>query len=205
MTVAARTDEQELLRLAIGPACHELRSPLAVVYGFARMLEGDEGLDERSRNYIKQVVRGAERLDHMLDDLSKLGRVAAGRMKPQVESVGIRSIVDVLAAAEPNQGRLHVDPGTDVTLKADPAWLSESLQATVDALCFEEGIDLRLSWRLEPHDVHIQLVPNSSFPMIDIEPEKSSLGLSLARMRVVSMGGSFDGGGDRVSIVLPRG
>ena len=45
MTVASDHDTQELLRLAIGPACHELRSPLAVVYGFARMLEGSPDLE----------------------------------------------------------------------------------------------------------------------------------------------------------------
>jgi hypothetical protein len=97
-----------------------------------------------------------------------------------------------------------VDPGTDVTVKADAAWLTEGLQAVVDGLCFEDGIDVRLTWRHEPHEVHMHIVPNSSFPMIDVEPEKSGLGLSLARMRIVAMGGAFDGSGDRIVITLPR-
>lgn len=206
MTVAARQDMQELLQLAIGPACHELRSPLAVVYGFARMLEGNgdgEG-DVTSLRYVPQIVRGAERLDTLLDDLSRLGRVAAGRTLPHLEQVPLGPLVADLAAVQNNLDRLSVDAGPNVEVRADPAWLSESLQAVIDGLCFEEGIDLKLSWRAEQHDVHLQVVPNSSFPMIDIEPEKSSLGLSLARMRIVAMGGTFDGGGDRIAIVLPR-
>lgn len=206
MTVASDQDTQELLRQAIGPACHELRSPLAVVYGFARMLEGGSSVDEAARTkYVSQIVRSAERLDHMLDDLSKIGRIAASRIHPQLEHVPLRTVVDDLCATAPNDGRLTVDPGADVTVKADPAWLTESLQAVVDGLCFEEGIDVRVTWRHEPHEVQLHVVPNSSFPMIDVEPDKSGLGISLARMRIVAMGGSFEGSGDRIVIVLPRG
>jgi light-regulated signal transduction histidine kinase (bacteriophytochrome) len=205
MTLAATTAQrQELLQLAIGPACHELRSPLAVVYGFARMLENTEGLDASTEKYVSQIVRASERLDTMLDDLSRIGRIASGRTPGQIEHVSLAGVIDELTANAANEGRLIVDHGADITVKADPAWLTESLQAVIDGLCFEDGLDVRLTWRHEPHDVHIQLVPNSSFPMVDVEPEKSSLGISLARMRVVAMGGSFEGAGDRVVIALPR-
>jgi len=206
MTVASRHDTQELLKLAIGPACHELRSPLAVVYGFARMLENGGNIDEAATaKYIGQIVRSAERLDSMLDDLSKLGRIAATRMHPQVESVHLQPLVDDLVATSANDGRLSVEPGPDVAVKVDPAWLSESLQSIVDGLCFEDGIDVRITWHHEPHEVHLHIVPNSSFPMIDVEPEKSNLGISLARMRIVAMGGAFEGSGDRVVVTIPRG
>ncbi|MCW2956440.1 MAG: integral rane sensor hybrid histidine kinase [Thermoleophilia bacterium] len=205
MTLASSTDKQELLQQAIGPACHELRSPLAVVYGFARMLEGNTDLDATTAKYVAQIVRASERLDSMLDDLSKIGRISAGRTNGQIEQVSVAGIVEALASNARNEGRLIIDRGPDVNVKADPQWLTESLQAVIDGLCFEEGLDVRLSWRHEPHDVHIQFVPNSSFPMVDVEPEKSSLGISLARMRVVAMGGIFEGGGDRVVVVMPRG
>lgn len=205
MAVASGQDTQQLLQQAIGPACHELRSPLAVVYGFARMLEGSSNIEPAAQEkYVGQIVRSAERLDRMLDDLSKIGRIAAQRMHPQIEHVPLRSIVDDLCATSTNDGRLAVDPGADVTVKADPTWLTESLQAIVDGLCFEDGIDVRLTWRHEPHEVQLHIVPNSSFPMVDVEPDKSGLGISLARMRVVAMGGTFDGSGDRIVIALPR-
>lgn len=206
MSVASSQDTQELLRLSIGPACHELRSPLAVVYGFARMLENAANLDEEATaKYVTQIVRSAERLDHMLDDLSKIGRIAAGRMHPSYEHVPLRSVIDDLCATSTNEGRLNVDAGADVSVKADTAWLTESLQAVIDGLCFEEGIDVRLTWRHGAHEVQLHIVPNSSFPMIDVEPDKSGLGISLARMRIVAMGGGFEGSGDRVVVTLPRG
>lgn len=204
MPVAARHDTQELLQLSIGPACHELRSPLAVVYGFARMLEGSDVDPETVKRYVPQIVRGAERLDGLLDLLAQMGRVAAGRVLPSVSSVSLRSVVEDLAALERNQGRLRVEMGDDITVRVDQNWLSESLQAIVDGLCFDDGIDVRLSWTHEKHEVQVRIVPNSSFPMIDVEPDKASLGLALARMRTVAMGGSFDGIGDRIVLTLPR-
>ena len=191
--------------MSIGPACHELRSPLAVVYGFARMLETTPDQDPTTAKYVAQIVRGAERLDALLDDLGKLGRIASNRMHPQVEPVSLRSVVDALGSSAANEGRLRIDAGTDVKVKADPTWLQSALQAIVDGLCFEDGIDVQVSWRHDQHDVIVQLVPNSSFPMIDVEPEKSGLGISLARVRVIAMGGNFDGSGDRITLTLPRG
>ncbi|MCW2927899.1 MAG: hypothetical protein JWM86_1867 [Thermoleophilia bacterium] len=206
MTVASERDTQALLQLAIGPACHELRSPLAVVYGFARMLEGSHDIEPAAQaKYIGQIVRSAERLDRMLDDLSSIGRVAAQRVHPKLEHLPLRAVVDDLCATSTNEGRLYVDPGADVSVKADPTWLTESLQAVVDGLCFEEGIDVRITWRHEPHDVQLHIVPNSTFPMVDVEPDKSGLGISLARIRVIAMGGTFEGSGDRIVITLPRG
>ncbi|MEO6866852.1 MAG: histidine kinase dimerization/phospho-acceptor domain-containing protein [Gaiellales bacterium] len=205
MSVTSSQDTQELLQLSIGPACHELRSPLAVVYGFARMLEGADNLDDAAiAKYVGQIVRSAERLDTMLDDLSKIGRIAAARMHPQTEFVPLRAIIDDLGATSANESRLRVDAGPDVSIKADPAWLTESLQATIDGLCFEEGIDVHLTWRHGPHDVQIHIVPNSSFPMVDVEPDKSGLNISLARMRIVAMGGGYEGSGDRIVITMPR-
>ena len=204
MTVASGQDTQELLRLAIGPACHELRSPLAVVYGFARMLDSDDKLDDTHARYVAQIVRASERLDAMLDDLSKLGRTAAGRVHSRPEAVSLRAIAADLCATSTNSERLRVDAGPDVSVRVDPTWLAESLQAIIDGLCFEEGIGVTMTWRRQPQDVHLQIVPNSSFPMIDVEPEKSSLGISLARMRIIAMGGTFDGGGDRIAVTLPH-
>lgn len=204
MSVASHQDPQELLRLAIGPACHELRSPLAVVYGFSRMLEDMKGLDATPARYASQIVKAAERLDVLLDDLSQIGRVAAGRSVPQLESVRLHALVADVAATTGNEQRLRVDPGTDVAVRVDATWLAESLRGIAEALCFEDHMGVRLSWRQEPHEVQLHLVPDSAF-MIDVDPDKSALGLALARVRIVAMGGVFEGTGDRVIVTLPRG
>lgn len=204
MSLAQGQDPNELMKLAIGPACHELRGPLAVVYGFARMLETDESLNETGQKYIGQITRAAESLNNLLDDLANLGRTAAGRVTPRVEVSSLKELIDELANRFEGTNRLRYDTGQDVSIKVDAQWFVDALAAVIDALCFEESVDVHLTWRIDPHEVQVQLVPNSTFPMIDVEPEKSALSLSLARMRVIVMGGTFHGQGDRVVISLPR-
>lgn len=205
MAVTTRHDTQELLTQSIGPACHELRSPLAVVYGFAKMLDTDDKLDGTTRRYVAQIVNGAQRLDDLLDLLSKLGRIASGRLQPTLENVSLKGVLNDLCSTNANSGRMRVDEDmTDVHVKADPGWLCEAIHGVVDALCFEDDMEVRCSWTHDHHEVVLSVRPGASYPMIDVEPEKSSLSLGLARMRVVAMGGTLDGQSDRITISLPR-
>lgn len=204
MAVATEHEAKDLLARTIGPACHELRSPLAVVFGFAKMLEGNDDLDATSRRYIEHVVQGAQRLDELLDALAKAGRIAAGRIAPMIEHVSLRRLTDDLSATSVNAERLIVDAGTDLTLKADPTWLTEAFAGVVEGLCFEDGLRVRMSWTHDDHEARIVFSPDASYPMVDVEPEKSSLDIALARMRLVAMGGGLEGAGDRVVAVVPR-
>lgn len=205
MAVLSRSDPQALLVASIGPACHELRSPLAVVYGFAKMLDAQATLDDTARKYVSQIVNGAQQLDDLLDALGKVARIASGRLTPSLDSIALREVVDALVTTSRNAERVTVDAGADVQVRADTDWLGEAFQGIIDALCFEDETDLRLTWTHEGHEVSVHFHPHSAFPMVDTEPGKSSLGLTLARIGVVGMGGALEGNGDRVTVLLPRG
>lgn len=205
MAVTTENDAQSLLATSIGPACHELRSPLAVVYGFAKMLEGaDFASDEQSQRYVGQIVKGAQRLDELLELFSRLGRIAAGRLHPNIESVSLRAIADDLAATNANRRRVEVEGGDDVNVKVDAEWLAEAFHGVLDTVCFEDGIVVRVSWTHEPHTAHVSFVPRSPYPLVETDPSKSGLALALARMRIMTMGGTLEGREDRVLAVLPR-
>jgi K+-sensing histidine kinase KdpD len=202
--VATEHEAKDLLARTIGPACHELRSPLAVVFGFAKMLENNDALDPTAKRYIEHVVQGAQRLDELLDALGKTGRIAAGRLNPNVETVSLRRVADDLASTSTNAECLIVDAGSDLTLKADPGWLTEAFAGIVEGLCFEDGLRVRLSWTHDDREARVSFAPDASYPMVDVEPEKASLDIALSRMRLVAMGGSLEGAGDRVVAVIPR-
>jgi hypothetical protein len=169
------------------------------------MLEGAEGLDDTARRYVDQIVIGSQRLDTLMDGLSRMGRIAAGRVSPTIESTHLQTAVDTVRQASENDDRLVVDPGADLSIRADQEWLQDAFRDVIDGLCFEPGLRLRLTWTHDAHDAQISFIPDSSFPMLDIDPEKANIGIALARMRIVAMGGSLDGKGDRVVITLPRG
>ncbi len=57
---------------------HDLRAPLRAMQGFARVLLEDYGeqLDETGRDYAQRILSGADRMDHLIQDLliySRLG------------------------------------------------------------------------------------------------------------------------------------
>src|SRR5439155_6898170 len=51
-------------------ACHDLRTPLATVFGFARTLSRGGTLDEVSARYVQMIESASEQIGELLDELS---------------------------------------------------------------------------------------------------------------------------------------
>ena len=75
------TDDADFARL-VSLACHDLRTPLATVFGFARTLERGDGLDERSRRFLGMISEASDQMAGMLDELGTAARIEAGRWEP---------------------------------------------------------------------------------------------------------------------------
>jgi signal transduction histidine kinase len=57
-------DREELRHLR-----HDVRSPLMVISGFARLLAGDDGItEEQRRDYAQRIERAAADLQRLLDE-----------------------------------------------------------------------------------------------------------------------------------------
>src|SRR5438876_364492 len=68
-------------------ACHDLRTPLATVYGFARTLTRTEVLDERSARFVGMIESASEQMTELLDQLGVAARIEAGRYDPALVEV----------------------------------------------------------------------------------------------------------------------
>src|SRR5215213_10753369 len=60
-------------------ACHDLRTPLATVYGFARTLSRGGELDERSARFVGMIEAASEQMTDLLDQLGVLARIESDR------------------------------------------------------------------------------------------------------------------------------
>jgi len=70
---------------------HELRQPLSVVVGYARLMQRRESYDPHA---VESIVAATQRLGHLVDDLLDVTRLAAG-------SVGLRpAAIDLVALVE---------------------------------------------------------------------------------------------------------
>lgn len=74
-------------------ASHDLREPLRAIETFSRMVRRryEEELDEKGRDFLDRVVRGARRMDDLLEDLLVLSR--AQRLEPPETAVDGEEIV----------------------------------------------------------------------------------------------------------------
>ncbi len=56
---------------------HDLRTPLAVVVGFAELLERDPGpMTEAQRDFVARIAEGAQQMRELLDEAGQAARSA---------------------------------------------------------------------------------------------------------------------------------
>ncbi|MCC6641164.1 MAG: PAS domain-containing protein [Deltaproteobacteria bacterium] len=107
-TVAVFHDVTELRRLEglrrdfVANVSHELKTPLTAVRGFAETLLGGDVPNEEVPKYLGIIVKHAERLATLIDDLLELSRIESRRVPLQHAPVDVvRVAAGVVAGMEP--------------------------------------------------------------------------------------------------------
>ncbi|MNS19899.1 Non-motile and phage-resistance protein [compost metagenome] len=81
---------------------HDLRTPLTSIMGYAEFLEDEIGgpLTAQQHGYVIQIMRGAKRLEHLVDDLLDFARIDAGtfhlRREPADLAAEIQEVTESL-------------------------------------------------------------------------------------------------------------
>jgi signal transduction histidine kinase len=101
--------EQKRFPQLVALACHDLRTPLATVYGFARTL-GRTELGEPSSRYVEMIEAASAQLGELLDELALVARIESGRFEPNLEETDSLELAQA-AAAELSEERLLVSGG----------------------------------------------------------------------------------------------
>ena len=130
--VTHETEVQALKSEFLSTAAHELRTPLASVYGFSElMLDGKIDTAKRSRA-ARIVYRQAGVLKHLVDELLDLARIDARRGRDfALERLDLRRIADLAAESllQPDEmPRINLALGTDpMWVDADPAKMQQAI------------------------------------------------------------------------------
>jgi signal transduction histidine kinase len=106
-------------------ACHDIRTPLATVAGFANTLARDEGLGEQQARYIGMIEAAAAQLGELVDLLALVARIESNRYDPLLETT------DTLRLARDAAERVDRDRAVSA---GEGAMVEVELQATVRAL-----------------------------------------------------------------------
>src|SRR5919108_3272822 len=89
-------------------ACHDVRTPLATVYGFARTMERAV-LPATELRYVGMIAASSLEISQILDRLSLAARIEAGRWEPELDDVDSGDLaVGVPARVSEGEGEVTV-------------------------------------------------------------------------------------------------
>ena len=116
------TDDASQLGRLMSAVAHDLRTPLATIYGFAKTIERGGGLDERQERFLGLILAAAADMDRMIENVSTVGHIAEGRLSVENAPVETMAIAAAAVEAVPERadGRAVVlRPGVSTTVQTD--------------------------------------------------------------------------------------
>jgi signal transduction histidine kinase len=179
-------------------ACHDLRTPLATVAGFAHTLDRTEELGEPARRYVEMIQAASEQMSELLEDIGLAARIEAGRYEPTLVEA---DTLELTRAAAARVGEKAGAGGTGATVRIDREPAERALAALARAALRHGGLD-RIELAAEGSTVTIAPVTPQAAPVVLAEDLKD-LGAAAARQFVEALGGSLTLEGERLVVQLP--
>jgi signal transduction histidine kinase len=177
----------------VSVACHDLRSPLATVSGFAKTLLRAEVLPERRSVYLGMIDEAADEIAKLVDELGCLALIESGRYEPKLTDA------DTLALATCADHRVSA-AGTGETIQTDAPSIRRSLEALAVAATRYGGID-RVAWTVNGRDLRLEPVTAAAGPVVSAA-EVRDFGSVVARRMIEALGGSVSLDGEALNVRL---
>jgi signal transduction histidine kinase len=183
----------------ISLACHDLRTPLATVYGFARTISRADGLDPTLVGYSEMIEAASQQLAELIDELSLAARIEGGRYDPRLETVATGELA---AAVVERLGADRVGvSGDGAPVSVDPEATKRSVSALVQCALRHGGLE-RVDVVADGQELRVSPITPASAPVV-LGEDLRDLGAAVAVLHVERLGGSVTVDGDALTIRLP--
>jgi signal transduction histidine kinase len=170
-------------------ACHDLRTPLATVQGFAKTLLRVEVLDsEKTARYLGLIDAASAELVALLDLVSLAARIEGGRYDP------------VMREADSLQLAPEGASGTGATVNVDPEAVATALDSLALAASRHGGVDVSTS--VDGPRISIEPVTAAAAPVV-LGEEQKDLGAAVAVLVLSALGAELTLAGERLTVTLP--
>jgi signal transduction histidine kinase len=167
-------------------ACHDVRTPLATVHGFARTLTRTAGLAAPADRYVEMIEAASAQIAELLDELSLVAQIEAGRYEPSLREA------DTLALAHGAAERLGEDrvrvSGAGATVETDTAAVDRGISALVQATLRHGGLD-EVEVVVRGREIDVAPVTESAAKVV-LGQELRDLGAAVAVQLLEHLGGS---------------
>jgi signal transduction histidine kinase len=191
------TEDNRFAQL-VSLACHDLRTPLATVFGFARTLGRNE-LEPPVDRYVEMIEAASAQLGDLLDELALVARIEAGRYEPSLASVDSLELARA-AAAELEEGRVAVE-GKGATVEVPEEQVQRALSQLARAASRHGGFD-SVSFEVDGGNLRLSPLTRMSAQVL-LGEELRDLGAVAAMTLVRAIGGSVEVDGETLVVSLP--
>jgi signal transduction histidine kinase len=172
-------------------ACHDLRTPLATVQGFAKTLLRQDGLGDPATRYLGIIDQASDELVGLLDQVSLAARIEGGRYEPVLREID--SLV-LARAAVPGA------TGEGAAVQVDVEAVERALAALARAASRHGGVEVELA--VAGRELSFEPVTAEAAPIV-LGEDLKDLGAAVAVRLVGALGGQVALDGRRLVVTLP--
>ena len=182
----------------VSVACHDILTPLATVYGFARTLE-QLPLEAPAPRYVEMIGAASAQIDELVDQLRLVARIESGKYDPAlVERDSLELARE--AAARLEEGRLNV-AGQGAPVRVDPDPTTRALSQLARAAARfggHESVDLEVRGR----ELVVSPLARAAQPVV-LGEEARELAAPAAALLIRALGGELEARDETLVISLP--
>ena len=199
LTPAMRDPHTSFARL-VSLACHDLRTPLATVLGFARTLERYGSRDERELRYLQLMQAACEQMTELLDDLGLAARIEGGRYEAVPEEVDTLALAHA-SAQRVEEGSVRVaGSGGRVLLDREP---SERALAALARAALRHGSLRELDLVVDGASIGLRPVTAAARPIV-LGEDVRDLGAAVAVRVLAALGACLELAGELLVVRFER-
>ena len=179
------SDDSDFARL-VSLACHDLRTPLATVHGFATTLTRAGDLEPPADRYVEMIDAASGQLAELIEELSLAARIESGRYDPTLREADTLELVQA-AAARLGEERVRV-AGSGAAVDTDTAAVERGLAALFQSALRHGGLD-SVEVEVEGSEIRLSRVTAASAPVV-LGDDLRDLGAAVAVRLVRHLGGT---------------
>jgi K+-sensing histidine kinase KdpD len=173
-------------------AVHDLRTPLATIFGFARTMQRAAELEPPVSRYVEMIIAASEQMTALLEELGLAARIEGDRYEPVLADV---DTLELARASVPGA------EGTGTTITTDPPTLQRALAALAECARKHGGVP-SVSLSVEGGGLTLEPVTEAAAPVI-LGDSLKDLGAAVALIAIRALGGTVELEGKRLLIRLP--
>jgi signal transduction histidine kinase len=172
-------------------ACHDLRTPLATVQGFAKTLLRQDDLGDPATRYLGIIDQASDELVGLLDQVSLAARIEGGRYEPVLREVDSLELARAAHAGA---------TGTGGPVQVDIEAVERALAALARAASRHGGVEVGVT--VAGRELSFAPVTAEAAQIV-LGEDLKDLGAAVAVRLVRALGGAVALDGERLVVTLP--